>query len=446
MCYYHNIICTKALLRLHLLTLSLPRSFLFFSLSLSLSPCPFSPPLSLPPSLPPSSLLPPPSLPLPTLTDEDLMDTSPSGCMPNKKLHIGTGGGYASPLNLSPCVSPLMSLHQTFLPAISRKSSSTQSESTPLSSPSSLVQSNNPFAINYDSGNCEHWQSGHSGSASGSTCSSASQSPPGITVNEEHKMMTDSSGSVEISTEAPTPLSPKGLQFRQKPAFNLLSSSLPSPIPRTLTNGVTAVVSQGPVVHIVSAAGVISGVNSHILGGAVGAGRGGACRGVLKPHPLRHDTLSPFNSDLSHSHSHPTTRVIKVPTKSRHVTNSTSVEYHSTGTRINNRLNSCSSPLAKLSMSSRLEDSAAAAASSGPGAVAISTNQGASSQSGSIPLHQLNSRQRLKRRHSETSQRDETFMESDSDSPSAVGGMEEPVGVAHLSQKPFDTKVLHTHS
>ena len=373
------------------------------------------------------------------------MDTSPSS-MPNKKLHIS--GGYASPLNLSPCVSPLTSLHQhSFIPTVSRKSSSTQSESTPLSSPSSLVQSNNPFAINYDSGNCEHWQSGHSGSASGSTCSSAGQSPPGIVVNDEHKMMVTDSGSIEISTEAPTPLSPKGLQFRQKPAFNLLSSSLPSPIPRTLTNGITAVGPQGPIVHIVSAAGVVGGVNSHtVVTGAVGTGaslRGGACRGVLKPHPLRHDTyLSPFNSDLTHAHSH-APRVIKVPTKSRHAS-TTSVDYHS-GTRINNRLNSCSSPLAKLSMSSRLDDSAG---------TAPPVNH-SNPPAGGIPIHQLNERQLLKRTSSEASStadsRDETtFMDSDSEGQTVVGSMEETVGVPHLcggSQKPFDTtKVLHTHS
>ncbi len=50
---------------------------------------------------------------------------------------------------------------------------------------------------------------------------------PGIVINEESKMPTDS---IEIMTEAPTPLSPKGLQFRQK----LFPQNLPSPIPRSL--------------------------------------------------------------------------------------------------------------------------------------------------------------------------------------------------------------------
>ena len=380
------------------------------------------------------------------------MDISPSS-IPNKKLNLG-GGGYASPHNLSPCVSPLMSLQHSFIPAmmtISRKSSSTQSESTPLSSPSSLVQSNNPFAVNYDSGNCEHWQSGHSGSASGSTCSSAGQSPPGITVNEDHKMVMDS-GSVEVSTEAPTPLSPKGLQFRQKP-FNLLSNSLPSPIPRTLTNGMGA---QNIHVHMVSTVGV-GGVNQHPAVGAVGSGvpsRGGAHRGIIKPHPLHHDKhLSPFNSDFSHSHPH-TARPIKVATRtrlhSREMVKSdplrpssanlpSSMEHHSGTSRLNNRPNSCSSPLAKLSMSSNSED--------GSSLTILNNHSG----NPGIPIHQLTARHpTTKRRNSETStdSREESYMESDNDSQSLVGSLEEPVGM-HLcpnNQKPFDTKVLHTHS
>ena len=385
-----------------------------------------------------------------------MMDISPSS-LPSKKLHLGGGGGYASPLNLSPCVSPLMSLQHSFIPAMitaSRKSSSTQSESTPLSSPSSLVQSNNPFAVNYDSGNCEHWQSGHSGSASGSTCSSAGQSPPGITVNEEHKMMMDS-GPIEVSTEAPTPLSPKGLQFRQKP-FNLHTNNLPSPIPRTLTNGMCAI---NPHVHVINAVGggAVGVANSHV--GTLPAGvplRGGASRGVLKPHPLHHDKhLSPFNSDLTHPHSHShvhtqSSRPIKVANRTRlsreiksdplrpSSTNpsSSSTEHHS-GSRLNSRPNSCSSPLAKLSISSSLEDNAISILHAG--------NHG--SPAGGITSHQLRERQLTKRRNSETStdSREESYMDSDNDGP----GLEEPVDV-HLcdgSQKPqFDTKMLHTHS
>ena len=421
-----------------------------------------------------------------------MMDISPSG-IPSKKLHLGGsgGGGYASPLNLSPCVSPLMSAPHSFLPTAavalinssSRKSSSTQSESTPLSSPSSLIQSsiNNPFAINYDSGNCEHWQSSHSGSASGSTCSSAGQSPPGITVNEEQKMMIMDSGPIEVSTEAPTPLSPKGLQFRQKP-FNL-SSSLPSPIPRTLHNGMCAPVPQGPHVHIVSANGVVGGVNSHVgLGVAVGTGiptlKGGHSRSIIKPQRLHHDKLlSPFNSDLPHPHPHPhlhAPRPIKMATRTRILSGkgdplrpspanltpsspspSSSMELHS-GTRLNSRLNSCSSPLAKLSMSSSLEDGNGGSILGGHGH-GSSTSAGVLNTSGAssgIPIHRLQAtreRHLNKRRTSETStdSQEESLMESDSEGQSIVGSLEDSIGV-HLctrdGQKPFDTKVLRTHS
>ena len=423
-----------------------------------------------------------------------MMDISPSG-LPSKKLHLGGGsggGGYASPLNLSPCVSPLMSAPHSLLPTAasfalinssSRKSSSTQSESTPLSSPSSLIQSsiNNPFAVNYDSGNCEHWHSSHSGSASGSTCSSAGQSPPGITVNEEQKMVIMDSGPVEVSTEAPTPLSPKGLQFRQKP-FNL-SSSLPSPIPRTLHNGMCAPVPQGPHVHIVSANGVVGGVNSHVGLGAVGTGIAPALnqrsRSIIKPQRLHHDKLlSPFNSDLPHPHPHPHShphapRPIKMATRTRILSGKgeplrpspanpapsssspshsfSSMELHS-GSRLNSRPNSCSSPLAKLSMSSSLEDGNSGSILGGHGHAGRSTCM--LNTSSGIPIHQLRAtgeRHLNKRRTSETStdSQEESLMESDSEGQSIVGSLEDSVGV-HLcpgdTQKPFDTKVLHTHS
>ena len=405
------------------------------------------------------------------------MDISPSS-VPNKKLHLGSSGGYGSPLNLSPCVSPLMSAPHSFHPAAialinagSRKSSSTQSESTPLSSPSSLIQlSINPFAINYDSGNCEHWQSSYSGSASGSACSSAGQSPPGITVSEEQKMMMDSA-SIEVSTEPPTPLSPKGLEFRQKPNSNLCSS-LPSPIPsRTLSNGtVYAPIAHGPHPHIVSANGLLgAGVISHI--GIVGTSiplRGGHNRAILKPHPLHHDKhLSPFNSELPHSHS---SRPIKVANRSRILgkadssrssspanlttsssfSSSSSMEHHLSGTRHNSRVNSCSSPLAKLSMSSSLDECSLLAGAHGTATPAMFSASGSSG----IPIHQLQGKERhlVKRRTSETStdSQEENLMESDGEGQSIISGLEDPVGVnlcANDGQKPnFDTEVLHTHS
>ena len=204
-------------------------------------------------------------------------------------------------LHLLPCAgnSPL---HHS-----SRKSSS-HSESTPLSSPSSLLAGAgghlavNPFAVNYDSGNCDHCQSG-SASSSGSqspllvvtagapvslagsrengTSRMAEEVRRGISgypqVGElRNNLHIEPPGPPDPYSEAPTPLSPKGLQFRHRP-FPLSSSSLQSPIPRSISASNTGT----PVPP---------------------------SRSSPLPVPkssLQHDKyLSPFNSDLPHTHGH----------------------------------------------------------------------------------------------------------------------------------------------
>ena len=270
------------------------------------------------------------------------MDTSP--CVPNKRIQLC----YPSPLNTSPSISPLMGTPsvQLSFSTRSRKSSSTQSETTPLSSPSSLAHNNNPFAINYDSGNCEHWQS-NSGSCS--SCSSPSIShttgnhkcvtgetgslgsprripggggggmtvddshtnhytpqgfttghlhsrllslspSPSVVVSDEHGrgvgMQTitfsgeggsPSSSSFDVMTETPTPLSPKGLQFRQKlfPPPNI-----PSPIPRPLTHSAP----------LSSYSSSFSSANP----------RGGTVAGPMSPKSHHHHPYSPSSSSLHH--------------------------------------------------------------------------------------------------------------------------------------------------
>ena len=220
--------------------------------------------------------------------------------MPAKKLQLG----YASPFNLSPAVSPLTGnspLQYSFSTAsttstTSRKSSS-HSESTPLSSPSSL----NPFAVNYDSGNCEHWQSGSSSAcqspsitvstkvelratsveSEGSKSGLRRSLSPGIIIIDDHKSLCGMDSSSDFSSEAPTPLSPKGLQFRHKP-FPLSLATLPSPIPRTVQTGI--------------------GSNSSSCSGT---GLNPTRSNSISKPSLHHDKhLSPFNSDLSHVHSH----------------------------------------------------------------------------------------------------------------------------------------------
>ena len=381
------------------------------------------------------------------------METSPS--VPSKRLQLG---GYASPLNLSPCVSPLMGnspLHHSFS-TTSRKSSTTQSESTPLSSPSSLAHSANPFAINYDSGNCEHWQS-HSGSASGSTCSSASQSPPGIQVviNEDHKnntsiMMLDSNA--EVTNEAPTPLSPKGLQFRQK-LFHVGFNNIPSPIPRILpsiSTPNTHVSTHANVMNMIPVSGRVSGLSSS---------SNGLMTTVKHLHHDKH--LSPFNSDISHGHSHilhphpphthPHTlthgRIIRTATKSRlrHITNplrptasASALDYNrATGTSSTNRL-SISSPLAKLSMTSTIDESTMNSIST----TCNSVSHGVSEQK--------MLRVGTKRRASETStdSQEDSLMESDNDT-SMVNNLEHTLenGICEGRQKSFDSnKIIRTLS
>ena len=129
----------------------------------------------------------------------------------------------------------------------SRKSSSV-SESTPLTSPSSLLAAANtltvnPFAVGYDSGSCEHWHS------SGSASSSGGQSPllvrtarengrsfedsrkPHPPLEMKNNLQIETTGLSDSHHDTPSPLSPKGLQFRHRPFLS--SSSLQSPIPRS---------------------------------------------------------------------------------------------------------------------------------------------------------------------------------------------------------------------
>ena len=195
-------------------------------------------------------------------------------------------------------------------------SSRKHSESTPLSSPSSLLSvgaalATNPFATNYDSGNCDHWQSGGSGSSSGgqspllvNTCSSVSNTGRENGINSRiivddskrnsatllgysqvgemrNNLQIETTGLQDPNPEVPSPLSPKGLQFRHRP-FPLSSSSLQSPIPRP---GITVGGSTAPIIPVRNTPLPISKSSSSSL--------------------LQHDKyLSPFNSDLNHPHGH----------------------------------------------------------------------------------------------------------------------------------------------
>lgn len=416
------------------------------------------------------------------------MDTSPT--IPSKKLQLG----FASPYNLSPCVSPLMGtspLHHSFS-TTSRKSSTTQSESTPLSSPSSL--STNPFAVKYDSGNCDHSHS-LSGSASGSTCSSTGHSPsigntpinlvnsnsfsrtiPGSLSLDEvsntsfniHRLSNGSQDdhrtmvamdSVEVITETPTPLSPKGLQFRQKP-FPLSVVKLPSPTPRPMANNIgTSIDSSFNNHHGVWTSPYTSPVIRSQSNSPTVTIDGSSSRHstiettpnhkYLQQHTLQHDKhLSPFNSDVhghSISHSHPQ-RIIR-PAKSRLQRSVLSVSSARQMIRpeplrpasvdgyvgrsgslpsvlpsTSNRL-TISSPLAKLSMSSNLDGDHFTGR--------MSPSKGAMNNSVRVPM---------KRRMSDTSldSQEDSFMESNNN---VVDSFEEALGG---SGKNYSNKVVRT--
>ena len=238
----------------------------------------------------------------------------------------------------------------------SRKSSS-QSESTPLSSPSSLQppSSSNPFAVSHDSGHSDHW--------SGSGSSSGGQSPLLVSCGgrengrnaDEPRRHTLFSGAIEMKNtlhietaglpdpnhEAPSPLSPKGLQFRYRPF--LPSTSLQSPIPR-LANS------------------LVSGATPSSL---------------RPPRPLStsllllHDKhLSPFNSDTlgphsyGHPHTHPHTTTHRQVSKLRASLGvpppslprlATKPETETPSKSFLNRL-SVYSPLSKLSVSTSFDE------------------------------------------------------------------------------------------
>lgn len=308
------------------------------------------------------------------------MDTSPT--VPCKRLQLG----YASPFSLSPCVSPLMGnspLHHSF----SRKSSTTQ-ELTPLPSPSSGIA--NPFALKYDTGGTsDHWQS-FSGSGSASSSPSIGNTPTNhsrtasISMDEmgpttkilnaqkySNGMLEEHRNFVSMETldgisDTPTPLSPKGLQFRQKP-FPLSVKTLPSPIPRQALNGTL----NSSFNHTVSgsSSGWISPRRIQPSSPAVIVDQSNIEITSNRPHhSLQHDKhLSPFNSDV-YASSHPPRKIKKLkksaisssrqmirpePQRPPSIGMDTYIG-RSTNPSSSNRL-SISSPLTKLRMSSSLE-------------------------------------------------------------------------------------------
>ena len=335
-------------------------------------------------------------------------------------IHCTLGECATSISDVHPCVcvytgnSPL---HHS-----SRKSS--HSESTPLSSPSSLIAggplSTNPFAVNYDSGNCDHWQSGSASSSGGqsplliNTTSSVTGRENGFRVAEDSRKTTwyqhavdnlhiETTGLSDSTSDAPSPLSPKGLQFRHRP-LPLCSSSIQSPIPRSISTVVNP-----------------------------------ASPSRTTPLPLsksssslQHDKyLSPFNSDLGghplhghahtypHSHANPHRQLIRVRHSSASSSSAPPPPSHrlqgkpeqgpgaESAKSFSNRL-TVHSPLSKLSVSTSVEEYHCTAYHEG--------RRGGEGVGGG-GRGDFNRRSvRKKRKNSEVSLdgRDETLMESDS--------------------------------
>ena len=306
------------------------------------------------------------------------------------------------------CVTGNSPLHHS-----SRKSSS-HSESTPLSSPSSLHPpaslSANPFAVNYDSGHSEHWASSGSGSSSGGQSpllvSSGGGRENGRNGDEvrrhalfsgatemKNNLHIETTGLPDQNPDAPSPLSPKGLQFRYRPF--LPSASLQSPIPRL--------------------------ANSLVSGATPSSSR------PLRPPSsslVLHDKhLSPFNSDLfgpyGHAHTHPhstTHRQLSRLRASHGVPPSlprlqTKPEADTPTKSFLNRL-SVNSPLSKLSVRTSFDEHSV---------VLVGVREG-----GRIELGK-------KRRNSEASiDREESVMESDS---SLAGSCDEGIDMTTAAKQ-----------
>ena len=199
----------------------------------------------------------------------------------------------------------------------------------------------------------------------------------------------------------PTPLSPKGLQFRQRP-FPLPSSTLPSPVPRTVFISTTATpptpVRSSPV--------------------------------SIPKSVLQHDKyLSPFNSELpySHSYSHPHTHSHTHrhlhPLRSHLSTSSVGAVGHRFAAKLDLPTlevkpmstfpgrQGINSPLSKLSVSATHDDaqqgSGACPPSGQVAAVAVHSMTGRNGRNGRI------GRKRKESEASSSDGREENMMESD---------------------------------
>ena len=281
---------------------------------------------------------------------------------------------------------------------------------------------------------------------------------PGIIINDDHRGVMDST-STEVNVEAPTPLSPKGLLFRQK-LFPLAQATLPSPIPRSLAGsggGGGGGGGSGASGGVVSNQEALLNNNNHLL--RVGPPNPGVSVPNKSPS-LQHDKhFSPFNSDPSSSSCSSSSSLSHVPgyphTLQRHIRPIAKARSHlstsslGTSRQMNKPVNELSpshSPRVlpgndhnRTLVSLNVSKSASSIMKPSPGvANSLVVEDGLTSPRGSLSVLL---RHRHKRRVSETStdSREDSLMESDGSS------LEESLEM-YMPDKDFDTKIVRTMS
>lgn len=164
------------------------------------------------------------------------MDMSPG--LPIKRLAYG----YSSPLNSSPCVSPLTTngspFHHTHSHTPRKLYSYTEQSSFVSPSGAGIA---NPFAFHYDANNCDSSSSNGSATHSPQLVTTTKKDPRYLAESSKESPSSELSvlrptvDTLEAAFDVPTPLSPKNLQFRHRPLQNILDT-LPSPVPHTSHN------------------------------------------------------------------------------------------------------------------------------------------------------------------------------------------------------------------
>ena len=254
-------------------------------------------------SLSPVNLLRPSCLSIKRRREAELedMDMSP-GLPPMKRLAYG----FSSPLNPSPCISPLTTngspFNHTHSHTPRKLYGSNTADQSPFVSPSSTGIAN-PFAFHYDiaASNCDSSSSNGSATHSPQLSTACKRSKPfveslKVSPSSELSLPRPSVDTPEAVFDVPTPLSPKNLQFRHRPLQNILDT-LPSPVPHlpydvAAPKNSCAQVSSEQFFHDshlspFSAEAMSQGTRTRAAPSPASASLNHKCRQSNKPEPLR---------------------------------------------------------------------------------------------------------------------------------------------------------------